>query len=467
MVDQFHSEAIVQNIMQPENNIIDVLQTSTRSVMRPQTIMDWILFGLMIAGLLIIFYVCFVGNVFQPLIHTIQKAQWSKAFLRPSVLYGLVGSVFLAFRTILWFRYHPFPPASHSDAPYLTVIIPAYNEGAMVGKAIYSVLAADYPHDRLEVYAIDDGSTDDTWRYIQTAAKKYPSLVKAFRFTKNKGKRAALEEGFRGARGEIVLTVDSDSMIEHDTLLALAGPFRNSRIGAVAGKVLVYNQNQGIIPRMLQVRFVLSFDFLRAVQSTYGTVYCCPGALAAYRTSVVRQVLEPWMNQRFLGRRCTYGEDRSLTNYILSLGYDSVYQRTGIVHTVVPWTYQKLCKMYLRWDRSYVRETIRFSRIVWKRPFWPRLISLIDFLITNLRYPIGWGSLVLFATLSINDPVTILRLFCVIGFFSSLNMIYYLYSERSWLFLYGILYAYFSFLTLFWIFPYALFTVRVRNWGTR
>ena len=215
------------------------------------------------------------------------------------------------------------------------------------------------------------------------------------------------------------------------------------------------------------MRFVLSFDFLRAVQSTYGTVYCCPGALAAYRTSVVRQVLEPWMNQRFLGRRCTYGEDRSLTNYILSLGYDSVYQRTGIVHTVVPWTYQKLCKMYLRWDRSYVRETIRFSRIVWKRPFWPRLISLIDFLITNLRYPIGWGSLVLFATLSINDPVTILRLFCVIGFFSSLNMIYYLYSERSWLFLYGILYAYFSFLTLFWIFPYALFTVRVRNWGTR
>ena len=212
---------------------------------------------------------------------------------------------------------------------------------------------------------------------------------------------------------------------------------------------------------------MLSFDFLRAVQSTYGTVYCCPGALAAYRTSVVQQVLESWMNQKFLGVRCTYGEDRSLTNYILSLGYDSVYQRTGIVHTVVPWTYQKLYRMYLRWDRSYVRETIRFSRIVWKRPLWPRLISLVDLLITNLRYPIAWVSLVLLVSLSISDPTTILRLFCVIGFFSSLNMIYYLYTERSWLFLYGILYAYFAFFALFWIFPYAVITVRARTWGTR
>ena len=180
------------------------------------------------------------------------------------------------------------PPASHEDAPSLTVIIPAYNEGAMVEKSIYSVLAADYPQDRLEVFVIDDGSTDDTWQYIQAVAMEYPHLVTPFRFPKNRGKRAALEKGFRRARGEIVLTVDSDSMIERHTLLALAGPFRNPRVGAVAGKVVVYNQNQGIIPRMLQVRYVLSFDFLRAVQSTYGTVYCCPGALAAYRTSVVR-----------------------------------------------------------------------------------------------------------------------------------------------------------------------------------
>jgi len=467
MPGRFLSKSRAQDIALTEIQEMDISQVWTSSGISPQTPMDWIFCGLIIAGLLLIFYVSFVGDVFQPLIYAIQKAHWSKALIRPSVLWGLLGSVFLAFRTILWFFYHPFPPASQEDAPSLTVIIPAYNEGAMVEKAIYSIIAADYPHDRLEVLVIDDGSVDDTWKYIQKAAMEYPNLVTPFCFSKNRGKRAALEKGFRLARGEIVLTVDSDSVVEPGTLLALAGPFRNPRVGAVAGKVLVYNQSQGIIPKMLHVRYVLSFDFLRAVQSTYGTVYCCPGALAAYRTSVARQVLEAWMNQKFLGVRCTYGEDRSLTNYILSLGYDSVYQRTGIVHTVVPWTYQKLCKMYLRWDRSYVRETIRFSRILWKRPLWPRLISLMDLLITNIRYPIAWVSLVLLVSLSINDPMTILRLFCVIGFFSSLNMIYYLYTERSWLFLYGIIYAYFSFFTLFWIFPYALVTVRAKTWGTR
>jgi hyaluronan synthase len=467
MPGRFFSKSTAQDLALPEIQEMDISQVSTLSGLSPQTPMDWLFCGLIITGLLVIFYGSLVGNVFQPLIQAIQKEQWSRAIIRPSVLWGLLGSVFLAFRTILWFFYHPFPSATHEDAPSLTVIIPAYNEGAMVEKAIYSIIAADYPHDRLEVFVIDDGSTDDTWKYIQKAAMEYPHLVTPVRFSKNRGKRAGLEKGFRRARGDIVLTVDSDSVIEPGTLLALAGPFRNPRVGAVAGKVVVYNQTQGIIPKMLQVRFVLSFDFLRAVQSTYGTVYCCPGALAAYRISVVREVLESWMNQKFLGVRCTYGEDRSLTNYILSLGYDSVYQRSGIVHTVVPWTYQKLYKMYLRWDRSYVRETIRFSRILWKRPLWPRLISLMDLLITNIRYPVTWVSLVLLVTLSISDPTTILRLFCVIGFFSSLNMIYYLYTERSWLFLYGILYAYFAFFALFWIFPYAVITVRARTWGTR
>jgi len=433
----------------------------------PRTPMDWAICGLIIASLVVIFYGSLAGSVFQPLVHSIQKAHWSKIVLRPSALWGLTGSLFLAFRTFLWFRYRPFPSSTLKNAPSLTVIIPAYNEGKMVENAIYSVLSADYPQDRLQVLVIDDGSIDDTWHYIQKAAAEYPQMVTPLRFTKNKGKRKALEEGFHHARGEIVLTLDSDSVIEHEALLAMMGPFRDPQIGAVAGKVLVYNQNEGIIPKMLQVRYVLSFDFLRAVQSTYGTVYCCPGALAAYRTSVVRSVLDQWVHQRFLGTQCTYGEDRAMTNFILSLGYNAVYQRSGRVHTLVPHVYRKLCKMYLRWDRSYIRETIHFTRIVWKRPFWSRLISLVDLLITNMRYPVGWASLVLFTTLSISDPTTILRLFCVIGFFSALNVVYYLYSERSWLFLYGILYAYFSFLTLFWVFPYALFTVRTRAWGTR
>jgi len=256
-------------------------------------------------------------------------------------------------------------------------------------------------------------------------------------------------------------------VIEPHALLAIAGPFRDARVGAVAGKVAVHNRREGLIPRMLHVRFVLSFDFLRSAQSSFRTVFCCPGALSAYRTAVVRESLDAWTRQRFLGAPCTYGEDRALTNEILARGYDAVYQRTAVVHTIVPTTYRQLCRMYLRWDRSYVREELRFSRIVWKRPALSRAIAFVDTTITNLRFPVAYTSVALFATYVVQDPLTFLRMLIGIGVISIFYMLYYLKSERSWDFMYGVLYAYFSFFTLLWIFPYAVLTVRARSWLTR
>jgi len=428
---------------------------------------DWGLRAAIIVAVATIVYVTLVGRMFQPVLDAAADHGVSEIIVRPSLMWVMIGTLLLAYRTFLWFRYHPIPAADFAGAPPLTVVIPAYNEGAMVAQTIDSVAAAQYPRERLEIFVIDDGSKDDTWEHIQAAARRHPGLVTALKFEKNRGKRAALEAGFRRARGDVVVTIDSDSVIERHTLLAMAGPFRDPKVGAVAGKVAVYNRRQGLIPRMLHVRFVLSFDMLRAIQSTYGTVYCCPGALAGYRTSVVREVLDKWVHQKFLGVACTYGEDRALTNFILDRGYDTVYQRTAIVHTIVPWTYAKLCKMFLRWDRSYIREELRFARIVWKRPLKSLWIALLDVTVTNLRYPVGYASLVLLVILVAGDPATLVRLLFAIGVMAAFYTLYYLRSERSFDAVYGVLYAYFSFFALFWIFPYALATVRARSWLTR
>jgi hyaluronan synthase len=428
---------------------------------------DWILRIAIVASLAGVVYAAWSGKVFQPVFDAVAQNEWTAMIARPSMLWMLMGTMLLAFRTFLWFRYRPLSPADLDNAPALTVIIPAYNEGAMVEKSIASVAAANYPKGRLEIFVVDDGSSDDTWEHISRAAAQYPELVTAVRFPRNQGKRAALAEGFRRAKGEVVVTIDSDSVIESETLLAMAGPFHNPRVGAVAGKVAVFNRRAGLIPRMLHVRYILSFDLLRAVQSTYGTVYCCPGALAGYRTALIRELLDRWLNQRFLGVACTYGEDRSLTNFILSQGYDTVYQRNGVVHTIVPESYKKLCKMFLRWDRSYIREEMRLMRIVWSRPLKARLITLMDIFVTNLRYPVGWASLALLVFLSISDPTTLLRVLLVIGMMSALNMLYYLQSERSWDALFGIVYSYYAAFLLFWIFPYAMVTVRAKSWMTR
>ncbi len=428
---------------------------------------DLLLRAAILAGLAAILWGTFAGNAFQPLLQAAEARHWARLFRSPAVLWAAMGSLLLCVRTALWFRYRPAAPATLAEAPALSVVVPAYNEGPMVGETIDSIAAAHYPRGRLEIFAIDDGSRDDTWDHIRRAAARHPGLVTAIRLPRNMGKRRALAEGFRRASGEVLVTVDSDSLIEPETLLALAGPFRNGRVGAVAGKVTVLNRRQGVISRMLAVRFILSFDFLRAVQSTYGTVYCCPGALAAYRASAVRAVLERWLDDSYLGSPCTFGEDRTMTNLLLGAGHDTVYQRTARVKTIVPWTYAKLCKMFLRWDRSYVREEIRYLRVLWRRPPRALVMSLVETVLNNLRYPVYYASLALLAALVPDHPLMLVRLLVVVGVFAAFNMLYYLRSERSGDFLYGVLYPYFALFTLFWIFPYAVLTVRARGWLTR
>jgi len=89
--------------------------------------------------------------------------------------YSLAFLIFQAVRTYLWWRYKPYP-VPPGPLPRVTAIIPAYNEGAMVEKAIYSLAASDYPAGQLEIICIDDGSRDDTWEYMQRAARRFPKL---------------------------------------------------------------------------------------------------------------------------------------------------------------------------------------------------------------------------------------------------------------------------------------------------
>jgi hyaluronan synthase len=433
----------------------------------PRDTWDVLLQVTIIGGLVSLIWVSSHGALFAPLLRVAQSNGVAAVLVKPSVVWFTMGALLLAFRTALWFRYRPLPMAPMDGAPRMTVVIPAYNEGPMVARAIDSVASARYPGERLEIIVVDDGSTDDTWLHIQHAVARHGARVQALRFERNQGKRQALAAGFRRGTGDVFVTVDSDSIVEADALLALAGPFAQARVGVVAGRVLVLNRHEGIIPRMLYVRFVLAFDFLRAYQSAFGTVYCSPGALSAYRASAVRRVLDAWLNQRFLGAPATYGEDRALTNDIMRLGYDSVYQRAASVQTIVPVTYGKLCRMFLRWERSFVREEVRFAAIVWKRPLRARLCALLDICITDLRYPAMYASALLLALTVMHDPLSIARMVLAMTVVSTLYALYYLRSERSLEMLYGVLFAFFSFFFLSWIPAYALVTVRARGWLTR
>jgi len=192
-----------------------------------------------------------------------------------------------------------------------------------------------------------------------------PAWFTPIRLPENRGKRVRARRGLARARGEIVVTVDSDSMIERQTLLAVAGPFRDPRVGAVAGKVAVHNRRANLIPRMLHVRFILSFDFLRSAQSVFRTVYLLPGALAAYRASVVRQVLSEWERQNLPRHAVHLRRGPRAHQPDPARGLRHVYQRTAVVHNRRARNLRQAVQdVPCAGDRSYIREEFRFARIV-------------------------------------------------------------------------------------------------------
>jgi hyaluronan synthase len=376
--------------------------------------------------------------------------------------------VFQTIRTVLWWRYRPYS-LTEGPLPRVTVIIPAYNEGAMVEKAIYSVVASDYPADRLEIFCIDDGSKDNTWEYIDRAAQRYPDLIKAIRFPANQGKREALYVGFTQGRGEYFVTVDSDSVIQPDTLKQVLAPMvQNPKIGAVAGNVKIYNRHANLLTRMLWVRFVLSFDFLRASQSMYGFVFCTPGALSAYRREAILPVLEKWRQQTFLGRRCTIGEDRAFTNLVLRQGYHTFYQRSAVVYTMVPETYRGLCRMFLRWDRSNFRESyiqLKFMFTRYQRGH--RLLPILDFFVRELEFPITLIFIPLLLVAICLNPLILVKVITAMAVVSCILCLYYVSAERDLDFVYGVVFSFYAFFLLRWIRPYAFLTLKDGRWLTR
>jgi hyaluronan synthase len=381
--------------------------------------------------------------------------------------YALVVLLFQLLRTVLWACYRPYPRAA-GLLPSVTVVIPAYNEGAMVEQALDSVAASDYPREKLEIICIDDGSTDDTWDYIARAQERYPGLLKTVRFPANRGKKEALYAGFIQARGEILVTLDSDSVMEKDALGHLVAPLlADPQMGAVAGNVKVFNRNQSLMGKMQAVRFV-NLDYLRASQSLYRTVICTPGSLSAYRREALTPILSAWRRQTFLGAPCYHTEDRALTNYILKRGYYTYYQRNAVVYTLVPETYLGVCRMYLRWERGNVRESCvqlgyLFTR--YRRKY--RLMPIVEFFLSQLEYPLTLLFLGLLAASIIAYPLMLFKFLTAVAVASLLNLLYYIWLERDLDFIYGIIYSYYAFFLLQWIYPYACVTVRHRGWLTR
>lgn len=431
-------------------------------------------FSVVLFSILIMFLAIYAFSEFYPYIQEIYSQRMNTIFGRVLSYFILTTLVFhllfLIYMIYLYFKYKPIPSVSDEKLPKCTIIVPAYNEGKLVYSTLLSIANSNYPKEKLEIWAIDDGSKDNTWYWINKANKELNHNLKIFQQPQNKGKRHALYKGFKEGNGEVFITIDSDSIVERDTIRNLVSPFIvDANCGAVAGNVKVLNKKQAIIPKMLNVSFVFSFEFIRAAQSSLGFVLCTPGALSAYKKEAVMKVLDKWIDQKFAGKIATIGEDRAMTNMILEQSYNVLFQKNANVLTNTPTQFENLHKMFTRWGRSNVRETIMMNRFVFKNfrddnKFGARLIYFNQWIKIVMAIPVT----LLMVYFILNHP-TFYVISALTGtfVFSSIQMLFfskqYNFKEALWAYPYSIFYLF----GLFWIAPFAILTVKNGGWLTR
>ena len=427
------------------------------------------------ATFLVMFGAMFLVYQFQPDFERVHfermQTTWGPIVMTITLVLLALKVCFLLYILFLYLRYKPIKSVSDDKLPTCTIIVPAYNEGKLVWETLLSIAKSDYPEDKLQIISIDDGSKDDTWYWMKKAKEQLGDRLAIYQQPENKGKRHALYRGFNLGTGEVFVTIDSDSIINPNTLRNLVSPFVvNEKCGAVAGNVRVLNNQKAIIPRMLNVSFVFSFEFIRSAQSKLGSVLCTPGALAAYRKDAVMNCLEEWVNQTFMGQPSDIGEDRAMTNMILKQGYQVLFQRNAWVLTNTPEKYKNLYKMFIRWERSNVRENIMMTKFAFKNfreesKTGTRILLLNQWLKVIMAYPL----LMLMFLFILTHPLLFLSS-CLMSIFifSSIQVFFYSKRQRNikesmWAYPYSIFYMF----TLFWITPYAIATASRSGWLTR
>jgi cellulose synthase/poly-beta-1,6-N-acetylglucosamine synthase-like glycosyltransferase len=258
----------------------------------------------------------------------------------------------------LWSMYSMFADTSLAAIkrdweyrPKVTVMISCFNEGQAVYETIKSVAASDYPSGLLEIMAFDDCSTDDSYSWMQKAAKEFPNVI-VDKNIKNQGKAMTQTDMFARSSGDIVIGTDSDTIFDAGAISELVSCFADQQIGAVGGWCGIANVNDTVCSQVQAVQYIIAFFLIKEAENITRTVQCLGGPLVALRRHVYGSLIERIRNFKFLGAKITGGEDRYLTQSLLSDGHRTVINLNAKCWVNTPTEWRAYFNQQLRWRRS-------------------------------------------------------------------------------------------------------------------
>jgi len=350
--------------------------------------------------------------------------------------------------------------------PKISFVIPAYNEEGEIKNTIRNCFQAHYPSHLVEIIVINDCSTDATRDRILETQKEFPRLV-FIDWTVNRGKRHGMAEGFRRATGDIIIQLDSDSRIDPEDVSKLVEPFRNPRVGAVSFHTDPANASENTLTKMQAAYYFLSFRILKAAESTFRMVFCCSGCASAYRRDIVLPILDSWLKEKFLGLPVTWGDDRSLTNRIIALGYDTLYSNRVRAYTIVPNTLRQFIKQQIRWKKGWFVNSLFAARFIIKRDPFVAFSYFFPLMLVTFFTPIMAARAFIYTPIVHGFSSTFYYILGVLAIAALFLLLYRYYSKENPYYPYVFLWAILNMLVLSYMLFIALATIQNRGWSTR
>ena len=233
-----------------------------------------------------------------------------------------------------------------SSFPRVSIIVPAYNEERVIEKTIQAIVDTKY-QDK-EIILVDDGSKDKTWEIMS----KYKKQAKVLQKT-NGGKASAINFGLAYSTGEIIVIVDADTIIGHESLIHLVQGFSiDKNVAAVAGNIKVRNRKNWLT-WCQAIEYVAGIQIVRRALDVFGAISVVPGALGSFRKNILEDIGSY--------HKDTLVEDFDLTLKILKTKMFIAGSTNATAYTEAPESIKSLYKQRKRWYNGNLQVFSRHS----------------------------------------------------------------------------------------------------------
>ncbi len=239
------------------------------------------------------------------------------------------------------------PPQVAGVLPRVAIAVPCFNEQEGLAATVRSLLALDYPTEKLEIIVVDDGSTDNTLAIARTFESD--PRVRVFH-KENGGKHTAMNTALAHTSADLMGCLDADSIVEREALRIIVPVFSNAQVAAATPGIHVKDP-ENMLQHMQHVEYRLSI-FNRFVLSALGSAFITPGPFSLFRATIVRAV-GGW-------RHGHATEDMEMALRVQGAGYLIANVPGAIVYTSTPCTIRSLFRQRVRWTYGWLRNAVDY-----------------------------------------------------------------------------------------------------------